>query len=246
MSHESTTSPFRYGLHHVQLAIPSGAEDACRAFYVEVLGMIEIPKPPILATQGGLWVRADGEEIHLGVEEDFRPARKAHPGLLVRDLDALAKRLEHHDVKIAWDDSFPGHRRFYTTDNLGNRLEFLEPEQGWWKLSSNVAAHCSSVTARKLDRESRPPTLFTSPSSRPYLSSTSSMTRCALSRSARSAAMPATPAQGSSPPGLRETPTAVAPSATSSRTVASPMPAEAPVTRKTFPDIRKSMRGISS
>lgn len=115
-----------YGLHHIQLAIPAGSEDECRAFYLGVLGMTEAQKPPALAARGGLWVRADKLELHLGVEEDFRPARKAHPGILVGDLDALAARLTDHGVEVSWDNNFPGHRRFYTFDNLGNRLEFLQ------------------------------------------------------------------------------------------------------------------------
>lgn len=121
-------SPFGYRLHHVQLAIPAGAEDDCRAFYVDVLGMTEIGKPPVLAARGGLWVRAGALEIHLGVEEDFRPARKAHPGILVTGLDDLAARLAAAGVEVYWDPHFPGHRRFYAHDNVGNRLEFLSPE----------------------------------------------------------------------------------------------------------------------
>lgn len=125
-----TEAPTEYGLglHHVQLAIPAGSEDECRRFYVTVLGMTELAKPPVLAARGGLWVRADNLEIHLGVEQDFRPARKAHPGILVGDLDGLAKRLEAHDIEVTWDENFPGHRRFYAFDNLGNRLEFLSPQ----------------------------------------------------------------------------------------------------------------------
>jgi catechol 2,3-dioxygenase-like lactoylglutathione lyase family enzyme len=122
-------SPFGYGLHHVQLAIPPGSEEACRAFYVGVLGMTEIPKPPALAARGGLWVRADTLEIHLGVEEDFHPARKAHPGIRVADLDALAQRLKEGGAEVAWDPNFPGHRRFYSWDNLGNRLEFVQRDE---------------------------------------------------------------------------------------------------------------------
>ncbi|MEU6020732.1 VOC family protein [Micromonospora sp. NPDC047134] len=135
---DSTTSRFGYGpehdsglgfgLHHVQLAIAPGSEDACRAFYVGVLGLVEVQKPPVLAARGGLWVRGDRLEIHLGVEQDFQPARKAHPGILVGDLDALAARLAAHGVEVTWDDNFPGHRRFYAYDNLGNRLEFLQPD----------------------------------------------------------------------------------------------------------------------
>jgi catechol 2,3-dioxygenase-like lactoylglutathione lyase family enzyme len=120
------TSPFTYGLHHVQVAIRAGSEDACRAFYVDILGMREVTKPPALAARGGLWVRADALEIHLGVEDDFRPARRAHPGIRVDNLDALAERLTEKNVEVTWDDNFPGHRRFYAFDNNGNRLEFLQ------------------------------------------------------------------------------------------------------------------------
>jgi catechol 2,3-dioxygenase-like lactoylglutathione lyase family enzyme len=115
------------GLHHVQLAIPPGTEDEARSFYVDVLGMFEVQKPSVLAARGGLWVRADMLEIHLGVETEFRPARKAHPGILAADLDALATRLTDKGVKVTWDDDFPGHRRFYVADCYGNRLEFLSP-----------------------------------------------------------------------------------------------------------------------
>ncbi|MFJ5926977.1 VOC family protein [Kitasatospora sp. NPDC092948] len=115
-------------MHHVQLSIAPGSEDACRAFYVGVLGMTELTKPPVLAARGGLWVRADDLEIHLGVEEDFRPARRAHPGIRVTDIDALAERLAAAGVEVVWDGNFPGHRRFHALDNSGNRLEFLQPD----------------------------------------------------------------------------------------------------------------------
>ena len=107
-------------------ALPPGAEDACRDFYVGVLGLTEVEKPAVLAARGGLWVRADALEIDLGVDEGFTPQRKAHPGLLVTDIDALAQRLRDHDWPLTWDDNFPGMRRFYTEDNNGNRLEFLQ------------------------------------------------------------------------------------------------------------------------
>ena len=117
-------------LHHTQLAMPAGEEDRARAFYLDALGMAELAKPPVLAARGGAWFRAGGVELHLGVEADFRPARKAHPGILVTDLDGLAARLAATGVEPEWDGEFPGHRRFYAADPFGNRLEFLQPLPG--------------------------------------------------------------------------------------------------------------------
>ena len=114
-------------LHHVQLAIPPGGEDRCRAFWGALLGMEELEKPPVLAARGGCWFRGGGLEVHLGVEEVFAPARKAHPGMLVSDLRALADTLAGAGVEVTWDPEFPGHDRFYAADPFGNRLEFLEP-----------------------------------------------------------------------------------------------------------------------
>ena len=114
-------------MHHVQLAIPRGGEDRCRAFWGGVLGMRELEKPPVLAARGGCWFRGGDLEVHLGVAEPFAPARKAHPGLLVEGLPALAARLEEHGHPVTWDDEFPGHDRFYAADPFGNRLEFLQP-----------------------------------------------------------------------------------------------------------------------
>lgn len=111
---------------HVQLACPPGSEDASRAFYGNVLGLVEVPKPPALAARGGCWFRGLGIELHLGVEQDFRPARKAHPGIRVADLDELADRLRATGRTITVDDTeIPGRRRFHTEDPHGNRLEFL-------------------------------------------------------------------------------------------------------------------------
>ncbi|MBM7780321.1 glyoxalase [Arthrobacter tumbae] len=121
-------TPFKLGLHHVQLALPPGGEDDCRRFYIDILGLTEVEKPPVLAARGGLWVRADSLEIHLGVEEDFRPQKKAHPGILVHDLDALAAQVEAHGLTPEWDENLPNMRRFYLPDNNGNRLEFLSSE----------------------------------------------------------------------------------------------------------------------
>jgi len=111
---------------HVQLAAPPGSEDRLRAYYAGVLGMTEVPKPPVLAARGGCWFEAGTVRLHLGVEEDFRPARKAHPGLLVEGLDAWAARLRAAGYPVAYDDDFPGMRRFYSQDPHDNRLEFLE------------------------------------------------------------------------------------------------------------------------
>ncbi|MET7440379.1 VOC family protein [Streptomyces sp. NPDC005496] len=112
---------------HVQLAAPAGSEDALRAYYVGVLGMTEVPKPPALADRGGCWFAAGAVRLHLGIEEDFRAARKAHPGLGVRGIQAYADRLAAHGAPVTWDDGLPGHHRFYSEDPAGNRLEFLEP-----------------------------------------------------------------------------------------------------------------------
>jgi catechol 2,3-dioxygenase-like lactoylglutathione lyase family enzyme len=116
-------------LDHVQIAIPPGAEAACRAFYVGVLGMTELAKPAELARRGGLWVRSGAVEIHLGVEAEFRPARKAHPGIVVADIDALAARLERSGHAPLWGEAIAGVRRFFTADPLGNRLEFIGSAQ---------------------------------------------------------------------------------------------------------------------
>ncbi|MBY8876826.1 VOC family protein [Actinacidiphila acidipaludis] len=112
---------------HVQLAAPPGSEPELRAFYTGVLGMTELPKPPVLAARGGCWFAAGGAVLHLGVEEDFRAARKAHPGLRVTGIHAFAERLRDKGATVVWDDDLPGHARFYSEDPVGNRLEFLEP-----------------------------------------------------------------------------------------------------------------------
>ncbi|GAB3592769.1 VOC family protein [Angustibacter peucedani] len=111
------------GLHHVQVSCPAGSEDALRAFYSGVLGMAEIPKPPVLAARGGVWFRAGTHELHCGVEEGFVPARKAHPALAVSDVDAAAERVAAAGGAVRWDDAITGLRRFHTDDPVGNRVE---------------------------------------------------------------------------------------------------------------------------
>ncbi|MGN6444714.1 VOC family protein [Amnibacterium sp.] len=120
-------SPSRFvALHHVQLAMPRGEESAARRFWRDLLGMTELAKPPVLAARGGCWFRGGGVEVHLGVEEPFAPALKAHPGLLVEGLHELAARLAGAGHRVRWDADFPGHERCYVDDPFGNRLEFLE------------------------------------------------------------------------------------------------------------------------
>lgn len=114
-------------LDHVQLAAPPGSEERLRAFYVGILGMTETAKPPVLAARGGCWFQAGFVHLHIGIEDDFRPAKKAHPGLRVTGIDQYAARLRAHGARVDWDDDLPGHRRFYSWDPVGNRLEFLQP-----------------------------------------------------------------------------------------------------------------------
>jgi catechol 2,3-dioxygenase-like lactoylglutathione lyase family enzyme len=116
-------------LHHVQLTMPAGQEPAARAFFAGVLGLTEIAKPPVLAARGGAWFRSGAVELHLGAEEDFRPARRGHPGILVTDLDDIVSRLAGAGQAVGWDADFPGFRRVYAHDPFGNRLEFLQPER---------------------------------------------------------------------------------------------------------------------
>lgn len=114
-------------IDHVQLAMPAGREDEARSFYGGVLGMTEVVKPPVLAARGGVWFRSGEAQVHLGVEAEFRPARKAHPALLVRGLAALADRLRSAGIAVVDDEALPGFDRVYVADPFGNRLELLEP-----------------------------------------------------------------------------------------------------------------------
>lgn len=114
------------GLHHVQLAMPAGEEDRARAFYGGVLGLSEEPKPANLARRGGVWFGNGSLRLHLGVEADFRPARKAHPALLVVGLTALAERCRAAGFPPVTDEPLAGFDRVYVFDLFGNRLELLE------------------------------------------------------------------------------------------------------------------------
>ncbi len=117
------------GLDHVQLAMPKGEEESARAFYAGVLGLTEQPKPENLAKRGGVWFGDGDLKIHLGVEADFRPARKAHPAFRVENLAELRARCEAAGFATVDDEPLPGYDRFYVTDPFGNRIECLEPKK---------------------------------------------------------------------------------------------------------------------
>jgi catechol 2,3-dioxygenase-like lactoylglutathione lyase family enzyme len=115
------------GLDHVQVAAPPGCEAEARRFYGELLGLEEIDKPEELRARGGVWFRCGGaQQLHVGVERDFRAATKAHPALAADGLDELAARLAAGGAPVTWDDALPGTRRFYTADPWGNRIELLD------------------------------------------------------------------------------------------------------------------------
>jgi catechol 2,3-dioxygenase-like lactoylglutathione lyase family enzyme len=113
-------------IDHIQIAAPEGCESAARDFYGAILGLKEIEKPPLLRARGGCWFECGSQQLHIGVERDFWPARKAHPAFAVMDLDELRKTLAERGMAIVEDDSLPGTRRFYAEDPWGNRLEFVE------------------------------------------------------------------------------------------------------------------------
>jgi catechol 2,3-dioxygenase-like lactoylglutathione lyase family enzyme len=115
-----------YAIDHVQIAMPPGAEEAARAFYAGVLGLAEVPKPAALAPRGGAWFEGGEIRLHLGVEQDFRPARKAHPAFLVEGLDDLVERCRENGHAVTSDEPLEGYRRFHVIDPFGNRIELME------------------------------------------------------------------------------------------------------------------------
>jgi catechol 2,3-dioxygenase-like lactoylglutathione lyase family enzyme len=117
--------PRLVALDHVQLAMPVGGEDEATAFYRGVLGVPRVAKPEPLASRGGCWFEDGPVRVHLGVDPAFRPARKAHPALVVDDLDGLAARVEAAGFPVRWSDEVPGVRRFSTDDPFGNRIELV-------------------------------------------------------------------------------------------------------------------------
>ena len=112
-------------IDHVQLAMPAGEEAKARAFYADLLGLTEVQKPPVLAARGGCWFERGPVRLHLGVEKDFRPAKKAHPALLVSDYDKFVQRLSAAGVQVTPDDANDGVRRCYIQDPFGNRIELI-------------------------------------------------------------------------------------------------------------------------
>lgn len=129
---EGTEGTENYGrmailaMHHVQLAMPAGQEDAARVFYSDVLGFEELKKPDHLTRRGGAWFRSGSAELHLGIDHEFHPAKKAHPAFLVSDLDQLAEKCVAAGHAVVSDEPLDGFNRLYVSDPFGNRIELLE------------------------------------------------------------------------------------------------------------------------
>ncbi len=118
--------PTIYGLNHVQIAIPKGGEDKARQFYSGLLGLNEIPKPANLLARGGAWFECGPLQLHLGVEaEDFKPVKKAHPALMVDDLEYFLDRLQQAGYDTRMDEPAEGYLRAYTSDPFGNSIELM-------------------------------------------------------------------------------------------------------------------------
>lgn len=118
-------------LDHIQLAMPSGKEEQARAFWGGLLGMLEEVKPEPLVSRGGCWFRSGDIIVHIGMEKEFVPQKKAHPAFCVRDLDGLARKLEAAGYPVTPDEALPNRQRFYTADSFGNRIEFIADGGGF-------------------------------------------------------------------------------------------------------------------
>jgi catechol 2,3-dioxygenase-like lactoylglutathione lyase family enzyme len=113
-------------LHHIMIAIPPASEPTARAFYVDLLGLDEVPKPESLCGWGGLWLASGSLDIHLGIDQDFHPARKAHIALQLQDLEQIRARLHRHGYQVGpVECELPGYERFYVSDPFGNRIELM-------------------------------------------------------------------------------------------------------------------------
>ena len=113
-------------INHIQLAAPKGSEDTARKFFKDILGFDEVEKPEELKKRGGVWFEFGNYQIHIGIEEPFSPAKKAHPAFEVENIEELKKHLRTKGVDIIEDDKLPGAKRFFTSDPFGNRIELLE------------------------------------------------------------------------------------------------------------------------
>ncbi len=120
------SNPPFLSIDHVQLAMPAGEEHRARAFYCDVLGMTELPKPPELAKRGGCWFASGSVQIHLGVEADFRPAKKAHPAFRCANYANLLERLRHAGIEVTEPNDLPGVQRCHIHDCFGNRIELIK------------------------------------------------------------------------------------------------------------------------
>jgi len=123
---KSDVTPRVTRIDHIQIAAPEGCEPAAREFYGSLLGLREIEKPPLLRARGGCWFQCGDRQLHIGVEKNFAPAKKAHPAFAVPDLDELREALAARGIAVIDDDTIPGTRRFYAEDPWGNRIEFVE------------------------------------------------------------------------------------------------------------------------
>ena len=123
-------------LDHVQYAMPVGKEDVAREFFVAILGMYEVDKPEPLKSRGGCWFEYRDVIVHVGVERDFVPSRKAHAGFVVENIDSVASRLESAGYDVLWDDEYLERPRFYTHDPFGNRMEFIKKGFGFQEIET--------------------------------------------------------------------------------------------------------------
>jgi hypothetical protein len=114
------------GIDHVQIAAPPGAEDMARLFYGSLLGLEELPKPPVLAARGGVWFACGAQQLHVGIEAEFVPARKAHPALVIQGLEELEANLIGAGYETRRGEDLPGIRRIFVSDPFGNRVELIE------------------------------------------------------------------------------------------------------------------------
>lgn len=114
-------------IDHVQISAPPGSESSARDFFGRLLRLQEVEKPEALRARGGCWFQVGSRQLHVGIDDNFRPATKAHPAFAVTDLEALCKHLEGAGITCVWDHSIEGVRRFFAQDPWGNRVEFTEP-----------------------------------------------------------------------------------------------------------------------